>query len=73
MPMSFIPETYDEWEHCITVKCGVPLTAQYIEERLAALKDPSDFHTQKFIQLWGQAHHGRTLAWFEEAGKRLAA
>ncbi|MCB5412378.1 hypothetical protein [Pseudogemmobacter faecipullorum] len=70
--MSYVPQNYDEWEHCITVKCGIPLTADYVAQRIVALEDGRDFHTEKFIARWGAAHHARTLQWFREAQSRLA-
>lgn len=69
--MSIVPTTYEEWEHCITVKCGIPLTATYVAERIEAMQDTSEFHTQRFIEQWGEAHHARTLSWFKEAAGRL--
>lgn len=69
--MSFIPQNYDAWEECITVKCGIPLTLAYVRERVVALSDESDYHTQKFISRWGRAHHARTLGWFQEAEAKL--
>ncbi|WP_104492607.1 hypothetical protein [Paracoccus denitrificans] len=71
--MNYIPQTYEEWEHCITVKCGIPLTPAYVAARIAALEDRHDFHTQRFIGRWGEAHHARTLGWFREAAGKLAA
>ncbi|MFM8445094.1 MAG: hypothetical protein ACKN9W_17375 [Methylococcus sp.] len=32
-----IPTDYAEWHECITVHCGIPLSLEYITERLAAL------------------------------------
>ncbi|MEM9057965.1 MAG: hypothetical protein AAGD86_10830 [Pseudomonadota bacterium] len=69
--MDFIPTTYDQWHHCITVECGIPLTATYVAARIEALQDPRDFHTKRFIERWGSAHHAQTLAWFREAQTRL--
>ncbi|MEM1287269.1 MAG: hypothetical protein AAGH60_02850 [Pseudomonadota bacterium] len=69
--MSILPTNYEEWEHCITVKCGIPLTADYVAERIEALQDMNDYHTHRFIERWGDAHHQRTLAWFREASERL--
>lgn len=66
-----IPTTYEEWEHCITVECGIPLTAEYVAERIEALQNMGDYHTQRFISRWGQEHHARTLAWFREAEEQL--
>ena len=70
--MSFVPDTYDTWKHCIMVKCGIPLTQEYVQERLVALTDDNDHNTQRFIERWGRAHHQRTVVWFEMAAKELA-
>lgn len=70
--MPVIPTTYQEWEHCITVECGIPLTAEYVAQRIEALQNMRDHHTQRFIERWGQEHHTRTLAWFREAEERLS-
>ena len=69
--MSFVPNTYEEWKHCITVKCDIPLTLDYVQERIAALTDDKDLHTQKFIERWARAHHKRALAWFRQAAEDL--
>ncbi|MEO0393219.1 MAG: hypothetical protein AAF213_08225 [Pseudomonadota bacterium] len=70
--MSIIPTTYAEWEHCITVTCGVPLTPEYVAERIAALENHQDVHTQKYIEQWGKEQHARSLAWFKEAQAKLS-
>ena len=70
--MSIIPATYENWEHCITVRCGISLTAEYVTKRIEALKDMNDYHTHRFIERWGEAHHERILAWFREAEERLS-
>lgn len=71
--MNVVPTNYEEWKHCITVSCGIPLTPDYVAQRIAALTDEQDFHTQKFITRWGQAHHARTLSWFQKAAEELAS
>ena len=71
--MSFVPTTYEEWKHCITVECGIPLTIGYVKERIVALGNNKDLHTQKFLQIWGAAHHAQTLAWFQRAADELQA
>ncbi|MEO0385553.1 MAG: hypothetical protein AAF234_18595 [Pseudomonadota bacterium] len=71
--MSIIPTTYDEWEYCITVKCKIPLTPEFVAERITELQDKDDYKTHRFIELWGEAHHARTLGWFREAAERLQA
>ncbi|MEN0040454.1 MAG: hypothetical protein AAF764_03860 [Pseudomonadota bacterium] len=64
--------TYEQWEHCITVECGLELTPDYVEQRIAALQDKSDFHTQKFVKTWGEKHRATVLARFQEAQQKLA-
>ena len=64
-------ETYDDWKHCITVLCRIPLTPAYVEQRLAALRDPADNGTQRFIATWGEAHLARVIDWFEQAARKL--
>jgi hypothetical protein len=27
-----IPRTYAQWRHCITVECGIPLSADFIAQ-----------------------------------------
>ena len=64
-------KTYDDWKHCITVLCGIPLTLPYVEQRLTALRDPADFGTQKFMSTWGEDHLSRVIGWFEQAEQEL--
>jgi len=60
-------KSYEDWKHCITVLCGIPLTRPYIEERLTALRDPADLSTQKFVATWGEQHRLCVIGWFEQA------
>ncbi|MEM8572197.1 MAG: hypothetical protein AAGG56_15010 [Pseudomonadota bacterium] len=69
--MGIVPQTYEEWKHCITVLCNIPLTPSYVQERITALQDKSDHRTQRFIETWGEPHHERTLVWFEQAAAEL--
>jgi hypothetical protein len=66
---SIIPETYEEWQHCITVECGLELTQKYIEARIASLHDPKDYYTQQYLRLYGPEQLQRVIAWFEQARK----
>ena len=34
--------SYQDWKHCITELCGIPLTQAFIEQRLAALRDAAE-------------------------------
>ena len=71
MQHSDIPQTYEQWRHCITVICNQPLTQEYIEERIKALNSTTDHMTVKFVQLYGDAQRIRTLEWFERARREL--
>ncbi|WP_420347643.1 hypothetical protein [Pelagibius sp.] len=64
-------KSYEDRKHCITVLCGIPLTRTYVEQRLAALRDPADHSTQRFIATWGEAHLARVTGWFEQAQRGL--
>lgn len=35
--INIITSTYEEWHHCITETCGIPLTKSYFEQRKATL------------------------------------
>ena len=63
--------TYEDWKHCITVLCGIPLTTDYINQRLEELKNPSDYGAKKFIDTWGDAHLDRVIGWFEKAKREV--
>ncbi|MEO0452470.1 MAG: hypothetical protein AAFZ74_19310 [Pseudomonadota bacterium] len=63
--------SYEDWQHCITVECGIPLTSEFIQTRLNALRNPGDLHTQRFANEWGQAHLNQVIQWFEIAQSRL--
>ncbi|MEM7259971.1 MAG: hypothetical protein AAF404_21570 [Pseudomonadota bacterium] len=67
MPTPTIPQNYHEWKHCIIVECGLQLTPEYISERIVALKNPEDYGTKRFIQLYGDIHLERVIGWFEQA------
>lgn len=67
-----LPNSYAEWHHCITVGCGIALTPAYIEARIAELKRPNAAETRRFSELYGEAHLGRVVGWFERAGREQA-
>lgn len=71
MENAIIPHNYEAWRHCITVECGLELTADFIEERVSALQNNKDYSTKKFVQLYGQQHLQNVLGWFIQAQKNL--
>ncbi|MEM7525815.1 MAG: hypothetical protein AAF360_19080 [Pseudomonadota bacterium] len=64
--------SYEDWKQCITVACDIPLTADYVDQRLAALRDRGDLHTRKFVDQWGEAHLERVIGWFDQAKREVA-
>lgn len=62
-----IPQTYEEWHHCITVICKQELTVSYIDTRIESLNSSKDHMTKKFIELYGESQRIKTLQWFEQA------
>lgn len=72
MKASIFPTNYEQWQHCITVECGLDLTTEYICERILALKDEKDYYTQQFVKLYGKEYLAQTISWFLQAEKILA-
>jgi hypothetical protein len=64
--------SYEDWHHCITQLCRIPLTIGYVEARIAELDDAGAYETQRFVQLWGEAHLTRVKKWFRQAREDLA-
>jgi hypothetical protein len=62
-----IPAGYASWRYCIEVKCGIPLTPGYVEERIRVLADPGQEETQRFAGTYGRDHLERVLSWFRQA------
>ncbi len=64
-------DTYEDWKECITVDCGIPLTKAFVQRRLKELANPRLHHTQRFVEVWGDAHRQQVMAWFERAEREL--
>jgi hypothetical protein len=62
-----IPETFDEWQHCIEQECRIKLTHDYIEQRLTILRALNHEETQRFIHHYGEHHWQQIVKWFERA------
>jgi len=71
MTSPMIPRTYEQWRHCITVDCGIPLTRKFVEDRLLALQAPAKEEARRFAQLYGESHLQQVRAWFEQAYRAL--
>ncbi len=66
-----IPLSYEQWRHCIEVRCKIQLTSTYIRERLTELQDDKQARTREFARLYGADHLQRTIAWFRRAGDEM--
>lgn len=64
---SIIPQSYEQWRHCIIKECGIDLTPDYIDQQLALLEDKADHYTQQFVRLYGPKHLENVLTWFAQA------
>ncbi len=62
-----IPQSYDEWRHCITQECRIALSAEYITARLLVWHDDTCEETRRFRRLYGDAHWLAVRGWFERA------
>ena len=65
------PRSYRDWRHCIEVQCGIPLTLDFVKERLSSLRDDRAYQTKRFEEVWGDAHRYQVIAWFEQAEREL--
>lgn len=62
-----IPADFDEWKDCIQNRCGIHLTDEYIQKRIAALSNSTDTHTIQFVKFYGRDYTLKVIAWFEQA------
>lgn len=66
-----IPSDYASWRYCIEVKCGLAITSDYLQARIAILGDPGHEETRRFTQLYGKPYHQQVLAWFQRAADEV--
>lgn len=64
--------TYDDWKHCISEICKIPLTEEFVRRRLTELGDTQNHNTQKFVSTWGENHRKQIVTWLEMAERELA-
>ncbi len=72
MKYDTIPENYEQWHHCITVECGIPLTPEFVAQRLEIWRNTDREETTRFRRLYGDAHWQAVIGWFERAQAELA-
>lgn len=59
-----IPTNFEEWKYCITEKCHLELTEEFVLERIKILNDPTHKETKHFIKLYGKNHWQNILRWY---------
>jgi len=62
-----IPQNFQQWHYCITVQCGIALTAGFAEERLKIYRQPAHPETRAFIAHYGLRHLHNIILWLEVA------
>ena len=72
MKTPIIPLSYEQWKHCIIVECGIPLTATFVDERIAAMSDVKNEYTRQFLNCYGKNHYDNTMRWLMQAKETLS-
>ncbi len=65
------PSDYASWRYCIETKCGIPLTQDFIQARIAVLGDAGREETQRFSKLYGDDYREQVLGWFRQAADKV--
>ena len=71
MTTPVIPNTYEQWKHCITIECGIPLNKAFIETRITSLTNRESEAARQFIRLYGESHYQNVLVWMKQAQRSL--
>jgi hypothetical protein len=67
-----IPSSYPSWRYCITVECRIPLTAEFVAQRIDVLGQFNSEETLRFRRIYGDEHWQNVLAWFRQSQQELA-
>jgi hypothetical protein len=58
---------------CSEVKCGIPLTADTVHERIRVLSNRDHAAAQRFAPTYATEHSERVLGWLRQAATACAA
>jgi hypothetical protein len=61
------PSNYASWRYCIEVECGLALTPEFLQARIAILGDPRHEESRRFTKLYGKPYYAQVLDWFRRA------
>ena len=65
------PRHFMAWKHCITEKCKIDLSKEYVLERIEKLSNPSSKERQTFIDKYGEHWTSTVLGYFKQAKDEL--
>ena len=60
-----IPQTFDQWKHCIEQDCNIQLTSEFAQKRLTVYSDEKNPETKKFVSLYGKQHLQNVVSWLQ--------
>ncbi|PWL27140.1 MAG: hypothetical protein DCO96_12445 [Fluviicola sp. XM-24bin1] len=60
-----IPQSYEAWRNCIENDCGIPLTKEFAQQRLAVYMDSKNPQTITFKSLYGEQHLQNIINWLQ--------
>ncbi len=60
-------QSFTQWRDAITGPCGLTLTREYCEQRIAALQDPRAPGTKPFLETYGPEYRDQVVDWFRQA------
>ena len=61
------PKHYESWKSCITQKCKIPLTEEFIKNRISILADEDSIERSKFIELYGLHWTNTVISYFKQS------
>lgn len=61
-----IPQTFEQWKHCITVDCKINLTKEFAAQRLLVYTNERNIETEKFKMLYGEGYLQNIIHWFKK-------
>ena len=71
MSNEVFPSTYEGWKHCITELCGIPLTKEYVEERISVFSNENSEEYKRFLKRYGNDWTQKVSGYFQQALKSL--
>ena len=71
MDNEVFPRHFGDWKKCITQKCKIPLTQEYVNERIKLLSDANSSERKRFVEKYGAHWTGTIIDYFKQARDEL--